>query len=353
MTDERLHAFRVFLTDNRLKAASQHHRQAEVVVAAATMKEAAAIIGCEPKCFTENGGRTGQKAVAALVLANPRKAFVEMRNGQRGEFRPLETIDDPATSVIIDLHDEELHGTYTDHPAFGIVELSRLSGGGDNLFMVDYPTGGSIALTISTARLNRNLANDRVFQEREITRIEMSEVQWARLVSSMNTQGVPVTLRRYSDPVTGDFMAPQMPDRHAGNIDTFRKEIEGKADRATRELKEAHDRLAEILKGPLRKGDLVEVLDLLRSARGAATNGLPFVAEQAHEAIDTAAEHAKAEIDAHIDHAMQRLGERALGSHLHAALESGVDISEVGRTVLQALNPPRPDGDPNPATVVG
>ena len=112
-----------------------------------------------------------------------------------------------------------------------------------------------------------------------------------------------------------------------------------------RELAKANALLTDILKGPLRKGDLQEVLDLLRSARGAATNGLPFVAEQAHEAIDTATQHARAEIDAHVDNAMMKLGERALGQQLQAAIEAGADPRDIGKALLTFINPPAPAAD--------
>lgn len=340
MTDanpERLHAYRVLLIDPRLRAASPHHIQAEVVVAAKTMKEAAESIGCKPADFAHNGGPTGQTPVIKMCLAEPRIPFVEFSHGH---YRRLSEIDDETKNIFLDMKNEDLYGKETHHPAFGIVEMSRMSGGDGNLFMVDYPTGGSIRLSISTAHLNRNLANDRVFSDRPIVEIEMSEVQWARIVSSFNVGGVPVTLKHYRDPITSDFLIPKMPDRHAGNVDTFRKEITDKADRTTRELKEAYDRLTDIMKGPLRKGDLQEVLELLRSARGAAIDGLPFVAEQAHEAIDTATQHARAEIDAHIDNAMMKLGERALGEQLQHAIANGADPRDVGKALLTFMNPP-------------
>lgn len=344
MTDapERLTAFRVMLIDQRLRPASPHHIQAEVVVAAKSMKEAAEIIGGDVRSFRENGGATGQKPVIAMCMAEPRVPFVEFGHGQ---YRRLSEVDDPTKTIVLDMKDEDLYGRDTQHPAFGMVTMSRLSGGDGNLFMVDYPTGGSIRLTISTATLNRNLASDRIMDDRDIIVVEMSEVQWARIVSSFNVGGVPVTLRRYRDPLTGEYMTPKMPDRHAGNVDTFRKEIEDKAAKTVREVTEAHDRLAEILKGPLRKGDLQEVLDMLRSACMASTNGLPFVAEQAHEAIDTATQHAKAEVDAHIDNAMMKLGERALGSQLQAAIEAGADPRDIGKALLTFINPPQPAAD--------
>lgn len=341
---ERLHVYWYMKTDPWLKAVSPHHNQAHCYVAAPTQKEACALLGIRPHDFQHYGGISRNDRLNAVILAEPRVVFVA-RNNTGSQLSRWDEINDVDKIIPVDIRDPDLHGHEIDHAAFGVVSVSRVSGGTD-LFMVDYPQGHAIALEISTAQLLKRDTGDRVHESREIVRIEMSEVQWARLMSSFNTGGVPCTLRRYRDPLTGDYMTPRVPARHKHDDESFRAAISKKASSAAEGLSQARQALQALLGGgALRKGDVNDVLDLLTKAEREFTANMPYVAEQAHEAIVEMSENAKSEIDAHVDFAMQRLGERALGARLNEALSAGVDVEAIGRTVLLALNPPRPEDD--------
>jgi hypothetical protein len=333
MTDRPLNVYHFTLIDREFTFTPQH--QADVYVAAETQKRAAELFGVTPHEMTERGGTTGQKPVLAMCRAEPGVVFVERQHGlysRRGEVADLEKV------ITLDMRDEDLYGRETEDSAFGVVEINRFSGG-SNLFMVDYDTGHGIALVISTATLNRSGASDRVHQRDEIIRVEMSEVQFARMIGAQNSGGTPCTLRRYHHPKTGEFLTPKMPDKHAANVDTFRAEVTDRAQKALTDLADARARVTEIMKGgSIRKGDLAEVEALLSRAYQQATNNLPYVAERAKETIHDALEHGKAEIDAHIEFAMARLGERALGERLQAALAAGTDLAQVGRSVALVLD---------------
>ncbi|UTC28936.1 hypothetical protein MARCHEWKA_04240 [Brevundimonas phage vB_BpoS-Marchewka] len=339
---ERLHVYWYMKTDPRLKAVSPHHNQAHCYVAASTQKEACALMGIKPHDFQHYGGISGNDKLNAVMLAEPRVVFVA-RNNSGSLLSRWDEIDDPARIIAVDVRDRDLHGHEVEHPSFGMVTVARVSGESD-LFMVDYPQGHAIILEISTAQLVKRDAGDRVHENRSVARVEMSEVQWARLLSSFNTGGVPCTLRRYRDPQTGDYLTPRDPGRHKHDEETFREAISKKASSAAEGLSQARKALEALLAGgSVRKGDLNDVLATLAQAERDFTANMPYVAEQAHEAITEMSENAKSEIDAHVDFAMQRLGERALGSRLHDALAAGVDPLSVGKTVLLALNPPRSD----------
>lgn len=338
---ERLNVYWYMKTDPRLKVVSPHHNQAHCYVAAATQKEACERLGIKPHDFQNYGGISGNEGINKVVKAEPRVVFVQRSPGL---FSRWDELEEPDKAIQVQVRDPELHGYEIEDPSFGMVTVSRFSGETD-LFMVDYPQGHAIALEITTATLTKRDSHERVSDGKHIVRIEMSEVQWARLLSSFNSGGVPCTLRRYRDPLTGDFLSPKTPPRHKHDEDSFRQAISKKAATATEALTQAREALAAVLKGPLRKGDLNDVLDLLQKAEREAVANLPYVAEQAHEAIAEMGENAKSEIDAHLDFAMQRLGERALGARLHEALESGVDPRRVGESVMLALNPPRPNDD--------
>lgn len=225
----------------------------------------------------------------------------------------------------------------TDHSAFGQIAVSHISGQG-NLFMVDYPQSHFMRLRISTASLKRTLSNDWVYADREIIEVDMSEVQWARLISAPNTTGVPCTLHHYRDPVTGEHTRPQMPDEHAASAEVFAAEVKKDAQVAARNIKTALEYLETLQKGgPVKKSDLAKLHNLLYHANMELAENLAFVVQQAEEAIQTATEHGKAEVDAHIDYALSRLGERALGERLQAAIDQGVDVRAIGASVAKAV----------------
>lgn len=334
--DRGLNVFHVTLIHPRLKPASPHHNQAGCYVAAATQKRATELFETTPQQMRDHGGGTGQKAVIAMCRAEPEVVFVQFSHDT---FARLSEIDDPTKRIVLDMEDVELWGTVTEHAGFGNISAMRVSGE-QNLFMVDYPQGHFIALEISGADLRHSGATDRVMPKEAIIRVALSEVQWARMISSMNSGGVPCTLQRYYEPATGAFLTPKLPEKHAADIATFKDNVKARVQKATAGVRQAEKALEEIMKGPLRKGDLAQVQEMLRAAGQQMESNVPYVVETAEENIDTAVGHAKAEVDAHVDYAMQRLGERALGARLQQALAGGVNVSEIGRNVIQALAAP-------------
>lgn len=311
-------------------------KQRSVFAATPTQKRACELFDVTQRHMSEYGGTGGSKAVLAMCRAEPDVVFVELSNDT---YIRLADWEDPSKEFKIDVKDEDLYGRDTQHPAFGMVHAQRVSGQRD-LFQVDYPQDHWVELVIESATLNRNNAHDRVHGNHELMRIAMSSVQWAGLLTSMNTQGVPCTLSRYTDPFTGDFLMPKLPPKHVADTQTFTDEIEERARKSVEGVRMASARLDEIMKGPLRKGDLAEVQELLRAAQGAMESGVTYTVEMAAEKINDAAEHAKAEVNAHIDFSMMRLGERALGARLQDAIDSGADIKAIGYSVSNALDAP-------------
>jgi hypothetical protein len=204
--------------------------------------------------------------------------------------------------------------------------------------MVDYPQEHYIEVTISLADLTRQYSNDYVFARDRLVTIALSEVQWARMISSLNTEGVPCTMVNYYKPTPENFVRPTMPDEHVGKAHTFKKEIQKTAGEAASKVDEAMALLDAMLsEGTMKKADAKVVREKLRSARQDLASNLPFVVEQAEEAIEKSIESGKAEISAHIDFALLKLGERALGDKMADALVSPDEKKALGREVIAAL----------------
>jgi hypothetical protein len=329
----KLHVYNYMLIDPSFNVGNTQ-RQLSVYAACETQKRAAELFGVTSADMRTYGGIGGLKAVQAMCHAEPDQVFVEIGHGR---FARMQDMGDQSKWFDVDLHDEDLHGRDTIHPAFGQIDVHRIHGS-KRLFAVDYPQDHFIRLTVHTTKLNRNLASDRTFSEREVIVVDMSEVQWARLIASPNTSGVACTLARYRDPETGEYLTPQLPEKDFADADTFKNEIKDRAKKAVVEVEAAYDKLAELLQGgPLRKGDLHEVLEMLRSGSQSLASNLPYVVERAGETIDTATENAKTEVGAFVDFAMLKLGERALGDKVREALAAGTDLRAIGRQVADAV----------------
>lgn len=231
---------------------------------------------------------------------------------------------------------DEIH-----NDAFGVIGISHVQGRRD-LFMIDYPQDHYVVLTIKQAKLNRHLSRDWVFPETEIIRVALSETQFARMISSPNRgEGVPCTLERYTDPKSGEFKSPKLEGTYAGKVATFAAEVKDDAKQAAQGMAEALAALDAVLAGgAVKKGDLHEVRAKIAKAKQEVDSNLGFVVQSAEEAINAAADNAKAEVNAHVDFVMTRLGEQALGAHLQAAIANGADPAQIGRSISAAIAPP-------------
>lgn len=226
--------------------------------------------------------------------------------------------------------------------AFGLIGYSHIQGQTD-LFEVDYPQGHFIRLTIKTAKKDhREGYGAYVHDMKDIVSIYMSEVQWAAFVAAPNRgTGVPCTLVQYRDPLTGDFKRPEYKRPEKDAAERMRDKVRGDAEAMIAQLTTTLDRVDEMLAGSsVKKGDLQTVRQELMMNRQALKDNLPFLVERIDDTINTAKQNAQAEVDAHIDYALGRLGQRALGDRLTEALEAGTDVRAIGRAVAGALSGP-------------
>ena len=223
------------------------------------------------------------------------------------------------------------------HPAFGMVKASRRQGQ-SNLFGVDWPQQHFVTLTISTAVLDRNLSRDWAMADREVVEIALSEVQWAQMLTGMNTEGVQCTIERLAVPKGMPVgMIPTLPPR-LSDAENHKAEIQAAADRAMEQTREAEAMLRQLINAPgsITKGKLNEILSKLNAGNRSATDTLPFVADSAQEAISENVVRAQSEVSAFLDYATSRLGEQAMGALLAHEARQGRDPQAV---LMNAIAP--------------
>lgn len=193
---------------------------------------------------------------------------------------------------------------YETHPAFGVIHASRGSWSGDGavLFDSDVKHRHTVTLTIETAERKRDLHHDFIHTAgRTLVEVEMSEAQWASFVSSMNTSGVPCTIRR----TESNGKVPGLPydPRLAHSMD----EVRGVADRLFTQAKEAmaaYDALDS--KAPAKEKR--EALSRLRSAVNNAESNVAFAAQSLNKHAENVVQKARADIEAMVSHEATRLG---------------------------------------------
>lgn len=212
--------------------------------------------------------------------------------------------------------------TTQDHPSFAMISASRVSGRSD-LFGVDYPQEHYVTLTISRGKLERSLGHDWFYQGEPQIEVAMSEVQWARMLSSMNTTGVPCTLTR--ERVDGKLVGVPRPPPHMADAEKMKDDVREQGDKIAAAFTEAQKIIDEMLAGgPPKKGDLQRAKAELRAASAMLTSALPFYVDQAKEAVQKSVEHGKGEVSAFVAHTLQELGREVLGEKVR---QGGVMVS--------------------------
>lgn len=199
--------------------------------------------------------------------------------------------------------------TISRHPAYAQLSAGRVawSGAGAALYGSDFRHHATVRMRLTESELHRGLHSDRHHERKVIAEWEMSEAQWATLVSSLNVgSGVPVTLRM----AEGRDEVPYLPWRD--QADTFDAElaedINNLANYVRRTIKAVEEETSS-----LSKAKRENVLAHLRSLEREVRHNMPFFLRQFGEAMEDRTEKAKTEIHAYMFHAVQRAGLESLG----------------------------------------
>lgn len=203
----------------------------------------------------------------------------------------------------------------TSHPSYGMISASRVSGQ-TALFGVDYPQGHFITLTISRGEVERSLGREWFYGRNEMIQVAMSEVQWARMIASMNTSGVPCTLQRAWE--NGKYERVEQPPAHMADAVVQKEEVAKVGREVSAGLDKAASMIDELMKpnAKISKSKISELEKLVRSAQAGLESSLPFYVKQAQEAVEGATEQGKAEVSAYADHVVSELGKSSLEKEL-------------------------------------
>lgn len=205
------------------------------------------------------------------------------------------------------IHDEDLHGVEENHPSFGTIRLSKISGHA-KLFMSPFRHQHFIGITISRAKRYRSLSNDRLHGDvRQVIEVFLSEAQFAKFITSAyDGGGTPCTIHS----ITGTYM-PEPPE--GDEVEKFHQDVEKDAEKAASFLGKALEKAKALLDKPtVSKKDRQEVIDLIHSAERKLSDSMPFVISQLRERMEKVVADAATEVDAYVNRMVQNLGLRQL-----------------------------------------
>lgn len=194
------------------------------------------------------------------------------------------------------------------HPAFGLASFSRQSIGGvknHRLFGSSIDSFHTIRFTVSEAEVYHRLGADHFHDHREIIEIEMTENQFAQLMTTMNSgPGVPVTIRHLNGKKTPPL--PDIPVEATKIRDKFRDDME----KWTTQLRTTTVEIEALLnkKGALTQVEKARVIQLTSNLVSEMQGHTTFLVDQFNESVDGVLVQAKAEIEGFINAAVQRTG---------------------------------------------
>lgn len=189
------------------------------------------------------------------------------------------------------------------HPSYGMIQICRITGGKRPLFGSSIVHGESIRIRVSTASLQRDLHRDWIYDESQIVEIELSPVQYAEMLTHMNTQGVPCTiLRREGKGI------PECP--YVDKKDMFKNEFRDKVSRIAECMENMGKAIDELKSAKsIKKSDMERIAGMFANVRQDIVSNMPFAADQFNEHMERATTEAKGEIEAFMLHKALRMAE--------------------------------------------
>jgi hypothetical protein len=190
------------------------------------------------------------------------------------------------------------------HPSYGLVSLTRHSGNSQTLFGSSITHSNTIVLRINNAKHHRSLNSDRYHAEEQIIEVEMSQTQFAELITTMNAgEGTPCTIRT----VAG---RPQATPPFKSKVEMFNEEFSNKMHNIGVDIEMASKNALDILqnKPTITKGDRELILKAVTSLMQNIKSNIPYVNKQFSEQMDKTITEAKGEIEAFIEHKIRKAG---------------------------------------------
>lgn len=222
---------------------------------------------------------------------------------------------------------EGIHGDTYHHPSFGMLSFSRVHGGHSNLFGSSIQHRNTIHMVLKEGTVSRELNEDWYFGGPEIVEVEMSQSQFAELITSMNMDsGVPCTIKFIKG--KGRIPEPDFINKREQITNEFKERMDDKKASANKIYEEIKTLLD---KKSIGKGDRAAILRKIHSITNGLSSESNFMFRQFQEQMDKTITQAKGEIEAFAQNRINTIAQQAIAEQKDAILklENPVDISHM------------------------
>lgn len=182
------------------------------------------------------------------------------------------------------------------HPSFAKMKISRVYGGENrNLFMTNTTNPNAIRIEINTAEYTESdvIGREYVREGNNKITIEMSPMQFSELITTMNGEGVPVTIIRENNKIV------KPPQRIFNKIELAENKIDKHMNNIVKEMKEKETKVKEILsKKSISKKDKDDIIGFFKHTKMQIDSNMDFLIDRAGKEINSMKVEALSEIEA-------------------------------------------------------
>ena len=206
-------------------------------------------------------------------------------------------------------HFKKMEESRVKHPSYGTVQFVRICGSAGRLFGSSIGSHSStILLEIREADRTHDLSRDRIMGHDIIIQVELSQAQFAEVLTTMNQgTGIPCTIRRRD----GKFV--EDPPDDLLEVAHVREDFTGELKELTAYVKQEMEELEKILaKATIAKKTKEKIMWVLGKTLQEVEANWPFVLKQFNKATEKVVTAAKAEVDAFVTHVVQQTGLKQL-----------------------------------------
>jgi hypothetical protein len=210
------------------------------------------------------------------------------------------------------------------HPSYGMIQVNSFSGR-RTFFGSSIQHGGGISITICEGDNIRKINNDWYHAGKELIRVEMSYTQFAEMITaSMNTQGVPCSIRRIDGK---SIPAPPFINKRTLYQQEFKEHMQEQAERLD-SLVARVDELSK-KKGTINKKEINEVKKLVDKAHQDLNDNTHYIANCWNEQLEKTTTEAKGEIEGFVDNKVRQLGIKGLQELSEISLLETSEMDEI------------------------
>ena len=223
---------------------------------------------------------------------------------------------------------EDALGTSYKHPSFGMLSFNRTHGGHSNLFGSSIQHNDTIHMVLREGVVTRGLNDDWYVGEDEILEVEMSQSQFAELITSMNVgTGTPCTIKYLRG--KGRINEADFINKRQQITNEFKESMNERMSDA----KEFYDEVKELFttKISIGKGDRELILRRLANVTQGMESSSKFIFDQFQNQIDKTITEAKGEIEAFAQNKINAIAQQALVEQKEdiLKLENPVDVNHM------------------------